>query len=270
MPRCPSLRCCALRLLGGSAIEYHEIQRIFVSVRGGIFELIAGTGPLVERVMIRLGRGFVGLIVRLFTKMKITGMENIPPGGNILFLSNHISALDVLVLPWAVYLKYPEELLRQAGKEELFDIPVVGWILHKWRGFPIKRGGADRSSIRMIEEYIKEGKVILYPEGTRSRDGRLLQGNRMVGRIVKNTTPTVVPVSLRGTDRVIPVGKTMPRPGTRVEIRFGEPMDLSDEFAIANTKDASQKIIDRVMRAIGELSDGQAAETLEKEGVSSE
>lgn len=220
--------------------------------------------------MIRLGRGFVGLLVRLFTKMKITGMENIPPGGNILFLSNHISALDVLVIPWAIYLKYPGELLRQAGKEELFDIPVVGWILSKWRGFPIKRGGADRKSIRMIEEYIKEGKVILYPEGTRSRDGRLMRGNRMVGRIVRNTTPTVVPVSIKGTDRVIPVGKTMPRPGTSVELRFGAPMDLSDEYAIANTKEASQQIIDRVMTAIGELQNGRIPEALEKKGVPGE
>jgi len=220
--------------------------------------------------MIRLGRGFVGLLVRLFTKMKITGMENIPSGGNILFLSNHISALDVLVIPWAIYLKYPEELLRQAGKEELFDIPVVGWILSKWRGFPIKRGGADRKSIRMIEEYIKEGKVILYPEGTRSRDGRLMRGNRMVGRIVRNTTPTVVPVSIKGTDRVIPVGKTIPRPGTKVELRFGAPMDLSDEYAIANTKEASQQIIDRVMTAIGELQNGRIPETIEKKGVPGE
>ena len=232
--------------------------------------MIAGTGPLSERVMIRLGCGFVGLLVRLFTKMKITGMENIPPGGNILFLSNHISALDVLVIPWAIYLKYPGELLRQAGKEELFDIPLVGWILHKWRGFPIKRGGADRKSIRMIEDYIREGKVILYPEGTRSRDGRLMQGNRMVGRIVRNTTPTVVPVSIKGTDQVIPVGKTMPRPGTSVELRFGVPMDLSDEYAIANTKESSQKIIDRVMMTIGELYDGRAAETLGKKGVAGE
>ena len=232
--------------------------------------MIAGTGPLSERVMIRLGRGFVGLLVRLFTKMKITGMENIPPGGNILFLSNHISALDVLVIPWAIYLKYPEELLRQAGKEELFGIPVVGWILHKWRGFPIKRGGADRKSIRMIEEYIREGKVILYPEGTRSRDGQLLQGNRMVGRIVRNTTPTVVPVSIKGTDQVIPVGKTIPRPGTRVELQFGAPVDLSDEYAIANTKEASQQIIDRVMAAIGELSNSGIAENLGIKGAVNE
>ena len=229
--------------------------------------MIAGTGPLAERVMIKLGCAFVRLLVRLFTRMRITGMENIPPGGNILFLSNHISALDVLVIPWAIYLKYPGELLRQAGKEELFDLPVVGWILRKWRGFPIKRGGADRKSIRMIEEYIKEGKVILFPEGTRSRDGQLLRGNRMVGRIVRNTTPTVVPVSIKGTDQVIPVGKTIPRPGTRVELRFGAPMDLSDEYSIANTKEASQKIIDRVMVEISRLNGGETVGNLRQEGV---
>ncbi len=210
----------------------------------------AGRGLWIERLMIRMGRIFVSILVRLFSSSKIIGMEHIPPGGRILFLCNHISALDVLVVPWAIYSKYPDELIRQAGKEELFEMPIVGWILNKWRGFPIKRGGADRKSIRMIEEYINEGKVILYPEGTRSLDGRLGQGNRMVGRIVKNTTPTVIPVALRGTDQVIPVGKSIPRPGARIEIRFGAPIDLRDEYAIDNTKEASQRIIDRVMKEI--------------------
>ena len=75
---------------------------------------------------------------------------------------------------------------------------------------------------------------------------------------------------IKGTDRVIPVGKTIPRPGTRVELRFGAPMDLSDEYAIVNTKEASQKIIDRVMTAIGELQNGRIPETLEKKGVPGE
>ena len=224
--------------------------------------MIVGSGPWVERLMIRIGRLFVGLLVRVFTKPEIIGMENIPSGGKVLFLSNHISALDVLVIPWIIYLRYPEELIRQAGKEELFEIPIVGWILRKWRGFPIKRGGADRKSIRMIEEYINEGKVILYPEGTRSRDGRLGRGNRMVGRIVRNTTPTVIPVALKGTDHVIPVGKTMPRRGVKIEIRFGAPVDLRDEYAMSDTKEASQRIIDRVMREISALHDGgRGAET---------
>ena len=230
--------------------------------------MIVGTGPWSERLMIRLGLGFVSLLVRAFTRPRIIGLENIPPGGGVLFLSNHISALDVLVVPWVIYSRYPKDLIRQAGKEELFEIPVVGWILRKWRGFPIKRGGADRKSIRMIEGYIREGKVILYPEGTRSRDGRIGRGNRMVGRIVRNTAPAVVPVALKGTDRVIPVGKTLPRRGARIEIRFGAPMDFRDECAMDDAKEASQRIIDRVMGEISALHDGGGrAENAEKRGV---
>lgn len=211
---------------------------------------MGGSGPWAERIAIFLVYHLVDLFLRVFTRTRVLGKENIPPGGGVLFLSNHISALDVFCVPWAIYSKFPQEILRQVGKEELFRIPVVGWILSKIRGFPIKRGRADLAAIREIESFIRNDKMIIYPEGTRSRDGELGKGNRMVGRFIRNARPTVIPVAIRGTDEVLPVGNTLPRWGVEIEIVFGAPLDLREEMAIENSKASSVQIIEKVMSVI--------------------
>lgn len=219
---------------------------------------MGGPGPRVERVTIFVVFHLVRLFLRFFTHTRVVGVENIPPGGGALFLSNHISALDVFCIPWAIYTKYPDDVIRQVGKEELFQIPVVGWILSKIRGFPIKRGKGDLSAIREIEGFIRNDKVVLYPEGTRSRDGKLGKGNRMVGRFIRGARPKVIPVAVKGTDRILPVGKTIPRRGVNVEIIFGEPLDLSEEFAMGNIKESSVRIVEKVMSAISSLLEAES------------
>jgi 1-acyl-sn-glycerol-3-phosphate acyltransferase len=209
--------------------------------------------------MIWLGFSLLGVFFRYFLTLRVSGLESIPPGGGVLFLCNHRSALDVLVVPWCIYTKFPQDVLRQAGKEDLFRLPVVGWILTQWRGFPVKRGKGDLSSIRRIEEYVRRDKVILYPEGTRSRDGSLGEGNRVVGRIIRNARPVVIPVAIRGAEEVIPVGKTLPRRGATVEVKFGPPLPLDEEIAIENAKESSQRIVEKAMAAIaGLLGEGEA------------
>ena len=153
---------------------------------------MGGPGPWAERISIFVVFHLVKLFLWLFTRTRVRGLENIPPGGGVLFLSNHISALDVFCIPWAIYTKFPQEVIRQVGKEELFHIPIVGWILSKIRGFPIKRGRADLTAIREIEKFIRNDKVVIYPEGTRSRDGKLGKGNRMVGRFIRGARPCLL------------------------------------------------------------------------------
>ncbi|MEK6712112.1 MAG: lysophospholipid acyltransferase family protein [Nitrospinota bacterium] len=209
--------------------------------------------------MIWLGFSLLTIFLRLFLTLKVSGLERVPPGGGVLFLCNHRSALDVLIIPWCIYTRFPQEVLRQAGKEELFRMPVVGWVLTQWRSLPVKRGRGDMAAIRRLEEYVRRDKVILFPEGTRSRDGSLGEGNRMVGRIIRNARPVVIPMSIRGAEDVVPVGKTFPRPGATVEVKFGEPLPLDEEFAIGNSKESSQRIVDKAMGAIRGLLEGEAA-----------
>lgn len=217
---------------------------------------MGGPVPWVNWITIFLVYHLVNLFFRLFTRTRVTGEENIPQGGGVLYLSNHISALDVFCIPWVIYTKYPHEPLRQVSKEELLRIPVIGWILGKIRAFPIKRGRADMSAIREIENFIRNEKVIIYPEGTRSRDGKLGKGNRMVGKFIRGARPVVIPVAVKGTDNVLPVGKLFPKMGVRIEIAFGAPLDLGAELGVEDVKESSILIVDKVMVAISSLLDG--------------
>lgn len=214
---------------------------------------MGGSGSWVERVAIFVVFQIVKLFLWLFTRTRVIGEENIPSGGGVLFLSNHISALDVFCIPWVIYTKYPQDSLRQVAKEELFRIPVIGWILGKIRAFPIRRGKADLSGIREIENFIRKDKVVLYPEGTRSRDGKLGKGNRMVGKFIRGAKPIVIPVAIRGSDKVVPVGSMLPRWGCEIEIIFGAPLDLSAELKIERVKESSIRIVDKVMGSISSL-----------------
>ncbi|MDA1000536.1 MAG: lysophospholipid acyltransferase family protein [bacterium] len=194
-----------------------------------------------------------GFFFRWMVRAKFIGTEHIPPGGGAIFLSNHISALDAVLVPWTIYSVYPEDTIWKLAKEELFRIPLAGWYLRNIHAFPIKRGAAELSAIRDLEGRIRRDKVILYPEGTRSRDGRLRRGNRMVGKIIRDTKPIVIPVYVSGTDQVFPVGRIFPRWGKEITIRFGASLSLDKEYAIENVRESSQAVVDRVMAAIAEL-----------------
>ena len=225
------------------------------------FEIMEGKGLWAERAVIYLSYIWVGWFFRWAGGVRFTGLDNIPPDGKVILLPNHISALDVFLLPFAILSKHPHAVVRQAAKEELLRLPVIGWYLKKLRAFSIKRGRADLSGIRAIEDFARKDMVVLYPEGTRSRDGKLGRGNRMVGKIIRTVRPVVIPVAIKGTDRIIPVGKYFPRRGADVEVIFGAPLELSREYEIENIKESSTRIVDRVMQAIASLLEGDRAET---------
>ena len=216
---------------------------------------MGGPGPFVERMVILLTYHGLTLFFRWVGRVRVVGKEHIPSGGGVLFLANHISALDVFFLPRFIYEVCPQDRLRLIAKEELLEIPLIGWWLRKLRAFPIKRGKANLGAIRTIENFIRNDKVIIYPEGTRSLDGKLGPGNRMVGKFIRAARPTVIPVGIKGTNGIVPVGKKLPRRGAKIELIFGPPLDIRDELAIDNIKDSSVRIVEKAMAAISSLLD---------------
>jgi 1-acyl-sn-glycerol-3-phosphate acyltransferase len=178
-------------------------------------------------VAYRLARWLVGLAFRLIWRPRVRGLSRIPRQGPVILASNHLSFIDSVVIPLTV-----PRRVRFLAKAEYFEG-------HGLRGaanrvffrlvdaVPVRRDG-QRESMAALEaalDVLRAGYAFgIYPEGTRSRDGRLYRGRTGVGWLALASGAPVVPVALTGTDRMQPVGARLPRIH-RIGVSFGEPVD---------------------------------------------
>ncbi len=139
------------------------------------------------------------------------------------------------------------------AKAALFHIPILGRMIASYGGFPVRRDGKDISGIRKILQLIDKGRMMIFPEGTRSTNDTLLPGNRMVGFIIHQARPIVIPTAIIGTEHILPKGKIVPRLFSRIQVAFGPPLNLEDCYERKSSKETAQLITNRVMEAIAEL-----------------
>jgi len=189
----------------------------------------------------------VGFYASTLNRFTFKGAEHIPASGGVLIASNHISAYETIFLPWAVIRHHPFQMLWAPAKEELFQKPFQRFLYSSWGAFPVKRK-RDVKAATVLEDLLKDQKVMLFPEGTRHRDGRLGKGNRGVGKIIYDTRPTVIPTALTGFNRW-----KFPGFGQPAAVVFGAPLDFSDLFLLPDSKETHILITERVMHAIAEL-----------------
>lgn len=189
----------------------------------------------------------VGFYASIINRFHIRGDERIPSAGGVLIASNHISAYDTIFLPWAVMRKHPFQMLWAPAKEELFVKPFQRWIYSSWGAFPVRRGRGVRAG-KAINDLLLEQKVMLFPEGTRNRQGVLGKGNRGVGKIIYDTRPTVIPTALIGLNRW-----KFPGIGQQGKVVFGAPLDFTDLYDREDCKETHVLITERVMTAIADL-----------------
>lgn len=207
----------------------------------------------------QLSRLIAGPFLRGLWRPRIIGGENIPDTGGAILASNHLSVIDSVFLP--LMLKRP---VTFAAKSEYFTgrrpgLRLMGVYLKATGQLPVDREGA-RAAQAMLEgalALLQDGELFgIYPEGTRSPDGRLYRGRSGVGWLALKSGLPVIPVGMIGTDRVLPPGRTIPRLG-RIEIRIGKPMTFGVDAG--GTHEAPGKarraIADEVVRAIQELSE---------------
>ncbi len=188
--------------------------------------------------------------------MTVYGAEHIPKKGEagVMLLYNHISAIDPFLVGVTAMPFFSPVWWRAPAKEELFNFPIVRNIIASWGAFPVRRGRRDLKSIQKMVDLLAHSIVLIAPEGTRSTTGLLQKGKAGVGKIVYDAHPRkVIPVRVRGVDQVLPKGAIIPRIFKRTEIVFGSPIEMADYYALAESKETSQKIVDRVMEAIGKL-----------------
>jgi 1-acyl-sn-glycerol-3-phosphate acyltransferase len=184
---------------------------------------------------------------------RVIGREKLPDEGGFILAGNHVSFLDPPFLGQACR--------REAffmARDTLFRHPVANWILRSWNCVPIRREGGDIGAMRTVIKMLKEGKaVLMFPEGTRSPDGKLQRGRAGIGMIVARTGAKVVPMRILGTDRALPKGARFPRPA-KVTIKFGDPFAYPlpadfDQLEPDRQKQIYQEISDEIMRRIGAL-----------------
>jgi 1-acyl-sn-glycerol-3-phosphate acyltransferase len=204
-----------------------------------------------------LARWVVGLLFRVFWRPVVVGQENIPRTGPVILASNHLSFIDSVVIPLVV-----PRRVRFLAKAEYFEgtgLRGLGMRLFFTLAdaVPIRRTG-NRDAVTALEAglgVLREGKAFgLYPEGTRSRDGRLYRGRTGVGWLAMASGAPVVPVTLIGTDRIQPVGARFPRVH-RIRVVFAEPVDPSPWLgAQVGAGRARREITDLVMDRIAAAS----------------
>ena len=202
---------------------------------------------LLRRSWVTFSIWIIGCYASAINSFSIKGAERIPGSGGVLIASNHISAYDTIFLPWAVIRGNPLQMLWAPAKEELFRNRLLGLLYGSWGAFPVRRGRDLRAGKR-INELLADQKVMLFPEGTRHKDGVLGKGNRGVGKIIYDTKPQVIPTALTGVNKW-----RFPAFGAKGAVTFGTALEFDDLFELPDCKETHQLIVDRVMEAIASL-----------------
>jgi 1-acyl-sn-glycerol-3-phosphate acyltransferase len=198
----------------------------------------------------------LGPWLKLVFRPQVDGAENVPTSGPAILASNHLSYADWLFMP----LTLPRRVTFVA-KAEYFTTPgVKGWFQKKFFSgagqVPIDRSGANAAegALKTAKRILSEGELFgIYPEGTRSHDGKLYRGKTGVARLALETRVPVIPVAVVGTDVVAPPGKTFGS-FTRPIVRFGKPLDFSRYDGMERDRYILRSITDEIMYEIMRLS----------------
>ena len=209
--------------------------------------------PWMGRLWLRLAYGVAKLFFRLCCRVHIEGSEYIPSQGGVVLVSNHISAFDTVLLPYAVLATQGMQIIWAPAKAELFRSRLLGSLLTSLGVFPVRRGQHDRQAMRRMISHMRTEKMMLFPEGTRSHDGRLHEGKRTVGKLIYAARPVVIPVAIVGTERIIPHLRSLVHGRARVSVHYGKPMALQHYYALPDTKETAVAIVQEVMSAIAAL-----------------
>ncbi|MEV0681856.1 lysophospholipid acyltransferase family protein [Actinosynnema sp. NPDC050436] len=193
---------------------------------------------------------------RLVWRPKVEGLENIPTTGPVILAPNHLSFIDSIVIPMVV----PRRVSFLAKAEYFEGTGVRGALSRYFFGslghVPVRRGigRAARASLDTAAAILAAGGAFaIYPEGTRSLDGRLHRGRTGVARMALESGAPVVPVGLVGTDQVQPVDAKLPRIRP-VTIRFGKPLDFSRYAGMHESLPVLRSVTDEIVYRILDLS----------------
>jgi 1-acyl-sn-glycerol-3-phosphate acyltransferase len=186
-------------------------------------------------------RCFFSLVYR----WKVDGAHHIPADGPVIVCCNHIGNLDPPLVGSALQRK-----VHFMAKEELFRVPLLGRLIQALGAFPVKRGASDKRAIKQALTLLEQNRVlVIFPEGTRSKTGKLGDGRPGAAFLALKSNATVVPAAIIGPYRLF-------RP---IRVRFGPPVDLTPwlktKVSTETTKEATKRIMQEIRHLIEEGSE---------------
>ena len=190
-------------------------------------------------------------LLRFFYRVRVEGLEHVPPEGAAILASNHLSFCDSLFLPLVL-----RRRVTFVAKAEYFEDPKTAWFFRAVGQIPIKRegGSASERALASAREVLARGGLFgIYPEGTRSPDGRLYKGHTGVARLALDSGAPVLAVAMIGTREAQPIGQVMPRLFMPITIRVGRPMRIEGD-GLAGDPLVLRRFTDEVMFELRELS----------------
>ena len=205
----------------------------------------------------------LGPILKALFRPWVRGMENIPTSGPVILASNHLSFSDSIFLP--LQSRRPVVFL---AKSEYFTGKGIKGALTRWffkatGQLPIDRSGgkASEASLNTGLRVLAQGQVLgIYPEGTRSPDGRLFSGRTGIARMALESNVQVIPVAMIDTEKVQPIGRRLPRI-RRIGIIVGEPLDFSRFDGMEGDRVILRAVTDEIMYELMKLSGQEYVDT---------
>jgi 1-acyl-sn-glycerol-3-phosphate acyltransferase len=202
----------------------------------------------------RLGWIFFRVMYATYFRWRVFNAERVPLTGSVILASNHSSFLDPPLVGSGL-----SRGINYMARESLFRFFGVGALLRSWNAVPVDRdGGGARGLKNILDRLLAGGGIILFPEGTRSPDGKLQPARSGIGLVVAKSEAPVVPVRVFGTYEAWGRDQKFPHP-KRVMVKYGMPMRFEKLRAEAKVCDKArlkviyQEIADEIMAAIGKL-----------------
>ena len=206
----------------------------------------------------RLGWIFFRVVYATCFRWRVFNPERVPQTGAVILAANHASFLDPPLVGCGL-----NRPINYMARESLFRFPGIGALLRSWNAVPVDRDGGGAAGLKAIlERLLAGGGIILFPEGTRTRDGKLQPARSGIGLIVIKSDAPVVPVRTFGTFEAYGRNHRLPRP-KRIAVKYGEPMRFEKLRAEAKTcgkarlKEIYQQIADEIMAEITKLELGK-------------
>lgn len=190
----------------------------------------------------------------MFLLKEIKGLDNLPKKGGFVLASNHCSYLDPIVIP-ILFLKQFKRKVHYLAKKELFEPWILNKVLKAAEIIPIDRTGKDKGALKEALKALKDGEIIsLFPEGGRSRTGRIQKGKTGVARLALWAKVPVIPIGIKGSYDIWPAHKKIFKLKKGIELNIGKPMYFDKYYHKQITKKLLTDVTRKIMKEVARLS----------------